>query len=276
MPPARVLLWFLSFASLGLAVRAFTVEPPPIWVTTALLLLLATWATLGALFPGLRIYADLITRLPVGKRRVALTFDDGPHPETTREVLRLLESRGAKATFFVVGRKAERYPDVLREIVAAGHAVGLHGYRHDRLYSLRSSRYVVEDIARSQDAIERVCGQRPALFRPPIGFVSHLTAIAVERAGVTLAGWSVRALDGVRGATAARVAARVLPRIEDGAIVMLHDAAEREDYSPVSLEVLPAVLERVAELGLETALLEPTPPPRTGADRARTPARSRE
>src|SRR5690606_19218783 len=128
-------------------------------------------------------YADLITELPRGGRRVALTFDDGPHPETTRVVLRLLEARSAKATFFVVGRKAERYPEVVREIVAAGHALGLHGYRHDRLYSLRSIRYVLDDIARSQDAIERVCGERPLLFRPPIGFVSHLTAIAVEKAG---------------------------------------------------------------------------------------------
>jgi peptidoglycan/xylan/chitin deacetylase (PgdA/CDA1 family) len=276
VPPARLLLWFLSIASLGLAVRAFAVAPPPIWVTAGLLALLATWATLGALFPGLRVYADLITRLPLGQRRVALTFDDGPHPETTRAVLRLLEARGAKATFFVVGRKAERYPDVLREIVAAGHALGLHGYRHDRLYSLRSSRYVLADIERSQDAIEAICGVRPRLFRPPIGFVSHLTAIAVERAEVTLAGWSVRALDGLRGATAERVAARVLPRIEDGAIVMLHDAAEREDHLPVSIAVLPRVLDRVAELGLETVLLEPTPPPRTDAARARTRARSRE
>lgn len=276
MPPARLLLWFLSLLSLGLAARAFAVAPPPLWVTAVLLLLLATWATLGALFPGLRIYADLITRLPPGQKRIALTFDDGPHPETTRAVLRLLEARGAKATFFVVGRKAERYPEVLREIVAAGHALGLHGYRHDRLYSLRSSRYVVADIERSRDAVEAVCGLRPRLFRPPIGFVSHLTAIAVERAEVTLSGWSVRALDGVRGATAEGVAARVLPRIEDGAIVMLHDAAEREDYSPVSIEVLPRLLDRIAELGLEAVPLEPTPPPRTDAGRARSPARSRE
>jgi peptidoglycan/xylan/chitin deacetylase (PgdA/CDA1 family) len=275
VPPARVLLWILSFASLGLAVRAFSVEPPPIGVTVGLLLLLATWATLGALFPGLRVYADPITELPLGQKRVALTFDDGPHPETTRAVLRLLAARGAKATFFVVGRKVERYPEVVREIVGQGHALGLHGYEHDRLYSLRSTSYVLADIERTQDVIEAVCGQRPSLFRPPIGFVSHLTAIAAERARVTLSGWSVRALDGVRGATAERVAARVLPRIEDGAIVMLHDAAEREDYSPVSLEVLPRVLDRVAELGLETALLEPTPPPRTDAGRARNPERNR-
>lgn len=275
MPPARLLLWTLSLAGLGVAVRAVVVAPPPVGVTAGLLLLLATWATLGVLFPGLRVYADPITRLLPAERRIALTFDDGPHPETTREILRLLAASRAKATFFVVGRKVEQHPDVVREIVAGGHALGLHGYEHDRLYSLRSTRYVLADIARSQAAIEAACGVRPTLFRPPIGFVSHLTAIAAERARVTLAGWSVRGLDGVRGADPERVAARVLPRIKSGAIVMLHDAAERDDYLPVSLSVLPRVLARVAELGLETVTLEATLPPRTDADRARTPARSR-
>ena len=255
MPPARLLLWLLSLACLAVAAHAFSVQPPPVWVAALLLLLLATVATVGVLFPRLEVFADVLQRAP-GRGAVALTFDDGPHPESTRRVLSLLAEHGARATFFVVGHKAELYPDVVREIVAAGHTLGLHGYAHDRLYSLRSERYVRRDVERTQAAIEQACGVRPTLFRPPVGFLSFSTSFAAERAGIALVAWSARGLDGYRGARAERVLARLLRGLEDGAIVLLHDAAEREDFEPVSVAVLPALLAKLREQGLRAVTVE--------------------
>jgi peptidoglycan/xylan/chitin deacetylase (PgdA/CDA1 family) len=251
VPVARLLLWLLSLACIAFALVAFRTTPaPPVWQPLLLLTSLATLATLGTLFPRLEIYTEVAQRGATGRRRVALTFDDGPHPETTRRVLALLAEHGAKATFFVVGQKVERYPDVVREIVAGGHELGLHGFVHDRLYSLRSTRYVQQDIKRTQRAIEAACGVRTWLFRPPIGFVGHLIAIAADRAGVELVAWSARGLDGWSGARADRVLPRLLSGLQDGAIVMLHDASEREAFVPVSIELLPELLRELRERGL--------------------------
>jgi len=250
VPLARLLLWLLSLACIVFALDAFG-SPPPVWQPVLLLLCLATLATLGTLFPRLQIYTAVLQSVAAGRKRVALTFDDGPHPETTRRVLALLAEHGAKATFFVVGQKVERYPDVVREIVAAGHELGLHGFVHDRLYSLRSTTYVQQDIARTQRAIETACGVQTRLFRPPIGFVGHLIAIAADRADVELVAWSARGLDGWSGARAERVLPRLLRGLRDGAIVMLHDASEREAFVPVSLELLPELLNELHQRGLK-------------------------
>lgn len=256
MPPARIALWVASIGGLALLVRSLVFHPVPLWVAVAALLAYASFATVGVLFPQLEMYGDVLWRGEPGARRVALTFDDGPHPKTTRQVLELLKKTGQKATFFVMGRKVRLYPDVVREIHEAGHWLGLHGYEHDRLFALKPPRYVRADIERTQQAIFEACGARPVLFRPPIGHVSSRTSAAANQAGVLLVGWSARGLDGVPGADPGRVAERIERRLRDGAIVLLHDAAEREDYVPASIEALPRVLEAIQRRGLATVSIE--------------------
>jgi peptidoglycan/xylan/chitin deacetylase (PgdA/CDA1 family) len=253
VPLARFLLWLLSLGCIAYALIALGARTAPsVWLPALLLLCLATLATLGTLFPRLQIYADVVQSVPPGQKQLALTFDDGPHPDTTRRVLRILAETGARATFFVVGQKVERYPEVAREIVAAGHELGLHGYAHDRLYSLRSTSYVQRDIERTQAAVEAATGVRTRLFRPPIGFVGHLIAIAADRARVTLVAWSARGLDGWSGARAESVLARLESGLSDGAILMLHDASEREAFEPVSIQILPELLRSLRERGLRS------------------------
>lgn len=236
-----------SLGGLALLARSLLGEPPPLWLAISVLLAYVVFATVGVIFPQLEMYGDVLWR---GSSDVALTFDDGPHPETTRRVLRVLAERGQRATFFVVGRKVALYPDVVKEIHDAGHALGLHGYLHDRLFSFKSPQAVRADIERTQEAVAAACGQRPTLFRPPIGHVSSRTARGARLAGVTLVAWSLRVFDGVGKPSPERVLARVARGLRPGAIVLLHDAAEREDFVPTSIDALPDILELIRARGL--------------------------
>jgi len=213
-------------------------------------------ATTGVVFPSLEIYGRVVFRGPPGRARVALTFDDGPHPVTTRRVLAALASTRHRATFFVLGEKARRHADVLREIHAAGHTLGVHGDCHDRLHSFRMPRWVHDGIGRASDAVEAATGARPRFFRPPLGHTSLTTVLGARRAGVTLVGWSSRGYDGMRRRRPDAVVRRVRRTLTDGAIVMLHDASEHDDFEPASVRALPQLLALLDERGLASVGLD--------------------
>ena len=227
--------------------------------------LCAAWyavATVGVFFPGLEMYGPIVSHGPAGRHSVALTFDDGPHPVTTRRILAVLAATHHHATFFVLGTKARRHPEVVREIHAAGHTIGLHGYHHDRLHSFRMPWRVHDELVRAARAVEDVTGIRPRYFRPPLGHTSVTTTRGVRRAGMTLVGWATRGLDGMRGRKPEAVVARVAREVTDGAIVMLHDASEHDDFEPASVRALPALLRLLDDrgwtsVGLDTLLDEP-------------------
>ena len=229
------------------------------------LTLAAAWylfATVGVLFPRLEMYGPIVSRGPAGRRAVALTFDDGPHPVTTRHILAALAATRHRATFFVLGEKARRHPDVVREIHAAGHTLGVHGDSHDRLHSFRTPWRVRAELLRAARAVEDATGVRPRFFRPPLGHTSVNTAPGVRQAGMTVVGWSIRALDGIRGREPEAVVACVARSVSDGDIVMLHDAAERDDFEPASVRALPELLRLLDErgwtsVGLNVLLHEP-------------------
>jgi peptidoglycan-N-acetylglucosamine deacetylase len=222
----------------------------------------AAWyavATVGVFFPGLEMYGPIVRRGPAGRRSVALTFDDGPHPVTTRRILAALSATRHRATFFMLGAKARRHPDVVREIHAAGHTLGVHGDRHDRWHSFRMPWTVRDELLRAARAVEDATGVRPRFFRPPLGHTSITTIRGVRRTGMIVVGWSARGLDGLRGRTPEAVVARVARSVTDGAIVMLHDASEYDDFEPASVRALPELLRLLDDrewtsVGLDTLL----------------------
>src|SRR5262245_18813732 len=146
MPPARAFFYLVTFVAIGLTGRALLGKTPSIAIASAFAIAYVAVVLLGVLFLRLRMFVDAVTRGPRNARGVALTFDDGPHPKHTRAVLDALDKDGAKATFFLIGKKAEKHPDVVKEIVARGHGIGLHSYAHDRLMALRSARRVRADL----------------------------------------------------------------------------------------------------------------------------------
>jgi peptidoglycan/xylan/chitin deacetylase (PgdA/CDA1 family) len=252
MPPARIALWVSSLAGIALLGRALLVGPPPLWAAVMALVAYLALAACGIALPQLEMFGDVVWRGTTGRQRLALTFDDGPHPVTTRAVLELLAQRGHKATFFVLGQKALLFPDVVREIQQAGHTLGVHGHSHPWLYALRPPGAVAEDIAHAQAAVERAAGIRPNLFRPPIGRVSPNVATGARRAGVTTVAWTVRGLDGVSMTRPEDVMRRVSKKLRDGAIVLLHDAAEDGDFEPAGVQCLPRLLDEIERRGLTT------------------------
>ena len=204
---------------------------------------------LAPVLPGLGSALGITLRQP-GAAGVALTFDDGPHPQGTPQVLELLREAGAPATFFLAGEQVARRPALVAEIVAAGHRVELHCYRHRNLLRL-STAQLIEDAERAKAAIEEAGGQSIADYRPPYGIFSGAGLRAVRRRGWRAVLWSRWGRDWSARATPASITSRA--RAEAGDIVLLHDA----DYysAPGSwlrtVAALPILLEELDSRGLK-------------------------
>ena len=182
---------------------------------------------------------------------VALTFDDGPHGRGTPAVLDALDARGAIATFFLVGEQVERHRTLAAEIVAAGHAIGIHGYRHTLLLR-RPPAAVRDDLRRARDVIGSATGTDPWLYRPPYGVFSGPALLQVRRLGWRPLLWSRWGRDWEAGATPEGIAARATTGIGDGDVVLLHDADHYSspDSWKRTVGALPIVLEAVTAAGL--------------------------
>lgn len=256
MPLARIFLYVASVGAFALVARSAVLGPVPLWLAGVALAGYLTLILCGVLILRLGMFVDVITCGPPEGRGVALTFDDGPSPEHTPRILDLLDEAGVKATFFLIGHKVKAHPEVARAIVERGHAVGVHGFAHDRLFSILSPEAARLDIAHAIDAIADATGETPIFFRPPIGHTSPRVAKALEAFDLTVVGWSVRGLDGLAGARPERVARRIIPALRDGAIVLLHDAAERDNFTPASLEALPRILAAMRNRDLEGVRLD--------------------
>jgi peptidoglycan/xylan/chitin deacetylase (PgdA/CDA1 family) len=193
----------------------------------------AHWALRERLSPGarrrLRRAVDPLLA-PVGSlssvrgagRRIALTFDDGPDPAHTAGVLDALAERRVKATFFMLGERAEAEPELARRVVAEGHEVALHGTDHARLTRL-SAAEVDERVRGGRRRLEAVVGRPVRLFRPPYGAQSLRTWLAVRRAGMRVVVWTVDPRDWAADETPAGIAAAAGRLTTPGAIVLLHD-----------------------------------------------------
>jgi len=205
----------------------------------ALLVLLGLWPRSHWLGPNW-------TRLPAAataRNEIALTIDDGPDPIVTPQVLDLLDRYDARATFFCIGEKAARHPDLCREIVRRGHAVENHSQHHRHHFSLLGRSGIARELQAAQDELATITGQRPLFFRAPAGLRNLFLDPALARLGLRLASWSARGFDTRIGDTE-RVKNKLLHGLRAGAILLLHDgnAARTPGGTPVILEVLPAVL----------------------------------
>jgi peptidoglycan/xylan/chitin deacetylase (PgdA/CDA1 family) len=247
VPFARILLWILSLGIVLLSGYNVLVEPVPLWIAVSVGVFYSSFVALGVMVMRLEMFGDACWFGETDRREVALTFDDGPSPEGTPRVLDALREAGLSATFFLIGEKAERHPEIVRRIVAEGHEIGVHSYRHERLYVFKTPRQIELDIRRCQDLIFEIAGVRPRFFRPPVGLMSPRIAAGVRRAGLLNVGWTVRTYDGVAHTTKESWLRNALAGLCPGNILLLHDAAEKDNFMPVSIAALPELFERIKE-----------------------------
>jgi peptidoglycan-N-acetylglucosamine deacetylase len=190
-----------------------------------------------------------VRRGPATKRRIALTFDDGPDPYWTSRVLELLGPRTARATFFLVGERAARAPETARRIATDGHEIASHGWSHRSLW-LCGPRRTEAEVARAHRFLSYVSGRPLRHFRPPWGMVNAAMFGALRRHGERCVLWSIQP-EGLRAVDAARQADDVLRHAHPGAIVDLHDAEGVEGAPERLLAALPLMIDGLRAAGYD-------------------------
>jgi len=185
--------------------------------------------------------------LETGKktRAVALTFDGGPDPKQTPRLLKMFAKYKIKVTFFLVGERVKRYPKQVKAIVAAGHAIGGHGYTHVSLKAL-PMRAAWRQINRTQAAFQRAVGFKPGLYRPPYGAVSDKQVAAFGSKGIKTINWSVDSFDwDSKRNTPRHIKAEVLKHAHNGAIILLHSGSWRANTA----RALPGLITQLRKRG---------------------------
>ncbi len=185
-------------------------------------------AAYGTFHRNSAMFGSVLTRLPGGRRTIALTFDDGPNPEATPRLLDTLAAHDVRATFFLLGRHVSRWPALARRVAEEGHQIGNHGFEHRRLHFAGPSR-ARRDVGEGRAAIHAACGVETHHFRAPHGFRSPFVSPAARAVGERTVGWSLGVRDSDRPGVG-EIAHRVLTGVAPGSIVLLHDG---DGYDPL-------------------------------------------
>jgi peptidoglycan/xylan/chitin deacetylase (PgdA/CDA1 family) len=194
-----------------------------------------------------------VRRIAIPAEHVYLTFDDGPDDEWTPRILDVLAAYDAKATFFAIGRHAERSAALLRRARQAGHAIGNHGYGHEHPWIVSDARARAE-VRQGGDAIAQATGAVPRAYRPAFGRRRAAMFDEARRCGQRVVLWRLSVMDWGPFARAPRIARRV-ERAQGGDIVLLHDGRNRRNHPEVVTELLPELLHALRRRGLVAATL---------------------
>ncbi|MEG0500159.1 MAG: polysaccharide deacetylase family protein [Rikenellaceae bacterium] len=184
-----------------------------------ILLIIVLFGVYASAFIGSGVYIKTVCRMKTEKKSVTLTFDDGPDPKQTPQILDILRENNVKAIFFCIGSRAEANPDIVRRIASEGHTIGNHSYSHSPFFPLFGRKKMMEDLKRCEEVLFNITGERPTLFRPPFGVTNPTIAYAVRKLGYKTIGWSIRSLDTMK----IDATERVTKRLHNGAIILLHD-----------------------------------------------------
>lgn len=201
----------------------------------------------GMLEPSNALLGANISRLPESAgRSVALTFDDGPHPAATPAILDILKRENVRATFFIVGERAEHHPDIVRRMRDEGHVVGNHSQTHPYHFWTYSPSATRREIFRAQESIARACGETPVLFRAPAGIRNAFVHPILEEAGLRLTSWSARAFDTFTD-DPERIRRRLVRAVRPGSIALLHDVVRGGKPAHATAAALPAIIADLRE-----------------------------
>lgn len=248
-------------AALHVGAALGTVAVPSIWPWALGALALNHAVITGAgLLPRTSLLGPNLTRLPApsqARRELALTIDDGPDPQITPRVLDLLDAADAKASFFCIGWRARKSPELCREIVARGHRVENHGDSHSNAFSLFGPWRMHADVAAAQATLSDITGQAPLFFRPTAGLRNPFLDPVLASLDLQLAAWTRRPYD-TRDGRPQQVLQRLTRGLGPGDILLMHDghAALTPEGQPVILATLPLLLHRLKAESLRAVTLQ--------------------
>jgi len=185
----------------------------------------------------------------IQKNQIALSFDDGPHPEFTPKVLQLLRKYDAKATFFCIGHLGEKHKKLVQEIVDNGHTIGNHTYSHSKSFGFFSIKKIVGELQKTNETIYTIIGKQMQLYRPAFGVTNPNIKKAITKTHLKPIGWNVRSLD-TTYRSQKQILNRITRKLTKGDIVLLHDTSEK------TIAVLEQLLLFLQEKNLETVTLD--------------------
>ena len=160
------------------------------------------------------------------EKHISLTFDDGPNQEFTQKILSILKKHGAEATFFLIGKNAEKHPEIVRQIILEGHSIGSHSYSHSKNFGFFSTEKVSTELMRTNSILKEITGKELKMFRPPFGVTNPNIKKALRKTGHKSIGWSKRSLD-TTSLSEEKILKRITANLKRGDIILLHDSSAK-------------------------------------------------
>lgn len=197
---------------------------------SAALILFLSYNVWGVFSISANVFVKSLNRADTEEKEIALTFDDGPHPEKTSQILEILGKYNIKAAFFLIGEKAEKNYNIIRHIDEEDHLLGNHSYSHKVALTFASSGKVHGDIIKCSKIITKATGRRALFFRPPFGVTNPSIAKAIKKTGYYSAGWSCRSLD-TKISEPEKLFLRLKKNLKPGAVYLFHDYSDSNVYT---------------------------------------------
>lgn len=222
----------------------------PVW---AYVIVLGIWIMLtitGSFYVNYNYYfKSLLSNGKTPRDRVAITFDDGPHPRFTPQVLELLQQFNARATFFCIGQHIEAHPELFKKIIEDGHTVGNHTYSHSNYFGFFPAKKVIGELERTNRTVKELTGLNMMLYRPAFGVTNPHIAKALKVTGLHPVGWSKRSLDTTKR-DADAVFRRITTKLKKGDVILLHDTSEK------TVAVLERLLSFLQERNMQSVTID--------------------
>lgn len=216
------LITVIVLSGLIIDYRNMIKRPMRVGIAIAIVGILAgAFLTLSAVLPENNVFGRVFIDSKTNQKVVALTFDDGPYPPYTEQVLAILKEYNVPATFFLVGQNVEKHPDLVKRIAEEGHQIGNHTYHHVDLLKI-DKKTIAEEIDRTSNVIAAITGTKPHVVRPPHGFRDPVVMEVMAERGLKVVEWSVMSKDWTNPGVE-EIVDRTVTKVKNGSIILLHD-----------------------------------------------------
>jgi len=213
-----ILLYFLAIVLSFFFLKALFLVL--FFVYTVILLLIITW---GSANIRSQLFVKSISSNPNAIKQVALTVDDGPHPENTYLLLKILAKYNAKASFFFIGENIKKYPKIAQQVYKEGHLIGNHSFYHKNSFPISFPKIIKKEIKQTQDEIFKITNCPNQFFRPPFGVTNTFVFKALKGFNLKVIGWNIRTLDTVDSKDRNKILDKTIRKLRSGDIILLHD-----------------------------------------------------